>query len=73
VLALEPEAIVMPHYADNTSSLQALGADAIWRQVPAVRRGRVHEIPGAWIATVSHHAAQGLTAWRASSTPKLRG
>jgi ABC-type Fe3+-hydroxamate transport system substrate-binding protein len=40
--------------------LLTLGADPIWRQVPAVRAGRVHEIPGAWIATVSHHAAQGL-------------
>jgi len=61
VLALEPQAIIMPNYADNTSILRALGADAIWRQVPAVRAGRVHEVPGAWIATVSHHAAQGLT------------
>jgi iron complex transport system substrate-binding protein len=61
VLALEPEAIIMPNYAGNTSVLRALGADAIWRQVPAVRAGRVHEVPGAWIATVSHHAAQGLT------------
>jgi iron complex transport system substrate-binding protein len=60
VLALEPEVIIMPNYADNTSTLRALGGDAIWRQVPAVRAGRVHEIPGAWIATVSHHAAQGL-------------
>ena len=25
-----------------------------------MRAGRVYEIPGAWIATVSHHAAQGL-------------
>ena len=61
VLALEPEAIIMPNYADNTTTLRALGGDAIWRQIPAVRAGRVHEIPGAWIATVSHHAAQGLT------------
>jgi iron complex transport system substrate-binding protein len=60
VLALEPEAIIMPNYADNTSRLRALGGDAIWLKVPAVRAGRVHEIPGAWIATVSHHAAQGL-------------
>ena len=60
VLALEPEAIVTPNYADNVTALRALGVDAIWRQVPAVRAGRVHEIPGAWIATVSHHAAQGL-------------
>lgn len=60
VLALEPEAIITPNYAGNTSNLRTLGGDAIWRQVPAVRAGRVHEIPGAWISTVSHHAAQGL-------------
>jgi iron complex transport system substrate-binding protein len=60
VLALEPEAIITPNYAGNTPALRALGADAIWRQVPAVRAGRIHEIPGAWISTVSHHAAQGL-------------
>jgi iron complex transport system substrate-binding protein len=60
VFALEPEAIIIPNYADNTSRLRALEGDAIWRKVPAVRAGRVHEVPGAWIATVSHHAAQGL-------------
>jgi iron complex transport system substrate-binding protein len=60
VLALEPEAIITPNYAGNTSNLRTLGGDVIWRQVPAVRAGRVHEIPGAWISTVSHHAAQGL-------------
>jgi iron complex transport system substrate-binding protein len=60
VLALEPEAIIMPNYAGNTPVLRLLGGDAIWRQVPAVRAGRVHEIPGAWISTVSHHAGQGL-------------
>jgi iron complex transport system substrate-binding protein len=60
VLALEPEAIITPNYAGNTPALRALGGDAIWQQVPAVRAGRVHEIPGAWISTVSHHAAQGL-------------
>jgi len=60
VLALEPEAIVMPNYVDNTTALQALARDAIWHKVRAVRGGRVYEVPGAWIATVSHHAAQGL-------------
>ena len=33
---------------------------SLWRQVPAVRAGRVHQVPGASIATVSHHAARGL-------------
>jgi iron complex transport system substrate-binding protein len=60
VLALEPEAIITPNYAGNTPALRALGGDEIWRHLPAVRAGRVHEIPGAWISTVSHHAAQGL-------------
>jgi iron complex transport system substrate-binding protein len=60
VMALDPEVIVMPRYADNVSALRALAGSPIWRQVPAVRDGRVAEIPGAWIATVSHHAARGL-------------
>jgi iron complex transport system substrate-binding protein len=60
ILALEPEAIIMPNYADNTTTVRALGQDRIWQQVPAVRAGRVHEIPAAWVSTVSHHAARGL-------------
>ena len=60
VFALEPEAIVMPNYPDNASALRALGGDAIWQRVPAVRAGRVFEVPGAWITSVSHHAARGL-------------
>jgi iron complex transport system substrate-binding protein len=60
VLGLEPEAIVMPRYADNGSRMDELASNSIWRQVPAVRAGRVHEIPGSWVATVSHHAARGL-------------
>jgi iron complex transport system substrate-binding protein len=60
VLALEPEAIVVPHYADNDSALKTLAVNAVWQQVPAVRAGRVYEIPGAWIATVSQYAGQGL-------------
>lgn len=61
VLGLEPDAIVVPRYADNGSRVDELRANPIWQQVPAVRAGRVHEIPGAWIATVSHHAARGLS------------
>ena len=60
ILALAPEVILLPSYAENGSALRALAAAPIWRQVPAARAQRVHEIPGAWIATVSHHAARGL-------------
>jgi iron complex transport system substrate-binding protein len=60
LLALEPEAIIMPRYADNAPALGALASQPVWRRLPAVAAGRVHEIPGAWINTVSHHAARGL-------------
>jgi iron complex transport system substrate-binding protein len=60
LLALEPEAIVMPRYGDNAPALRALAGEDVWRRLPAVLAGRVHEIPGSWINTVSHHAARGL-------------
>jgi iron complex transport system substrate-binding protein len=60
LLALQPEAIFVPRYGDNASALSALNAVAAWRRLPAVAAGRVHEIRGASINTVSHHAAAGL-------------
>jgi iron complex transport system substrate-binding protein len=60
ILSLDPEAIVMPVYVDNVSSVNALAGAPIWRDVSAVRAGRVYQVPGAWIASVSHHAARGL-------------
>jgi len=60
LLALEPEAIVMPRYGDNLPALRVLAGDAVWRRLPAVVANRVYEVPGAWINTVSHHAARGL-------------
>jgi iron complex transport system substrate-binding protein len=60
ILALDPEVVFLPSYAGNGSALRTLAGLPIWREVPAVRAGRAHEVPGAWIATVSHHAARGL-------------
>jgi iron complex transport system substrate-binding protein len=60
LLALEPEAIIMPRYGDNAPALRALASEAVWRRLPAVVTGRIYEIPGAWINTVSHHASRGL-------------
>jgi iron complex transport system substrate-binding protein len=60
VLALQPEAIVMARYGDNAAALRALTAQPIWRRLPAVSAGRVYEVPGAWVASVSLHAARGL-------------
>jgi iron complex transport system substrate-binding protein len=60
LLGLEPEVILMPRYGDNAPALRVLAGEALWRRLPAVVGGRVYEIPGAWINTVSHHAARGL-------------
>jgi iron complex transport system substrate-binding protein len=60
LLSLQPEAIFVPRYGDNASALGALSASEAWRRLPAVVAGRVHEIRGAAINTVSHHAASGL-------------
>jgi iron complex transport system substrate-binding protein len=60
ILSLNPDAIVMPVYVDNVSSVNALATAPIWREVPAVRAGHVYQVRGASIAAVSHHAARGL-------------
>jgi len=41
-------------------ALAALSGSSLWNRLPAVAAGRVHEVPGAWINTESHHAARGL-------------
>ena len=63
----------LPNYADNTTRLRVLGGDPTWQKVPAVRAGRVHEVPGTWISTVSHHAAQGLARVARVLHPELFG
>jgi len=60
VLALDPEAIVVPHYAAGAPPIETLRAMPLWRDVPAVRAGRVYEAPGAFMGDVSHHAVEGL-------------
>jgi iron complex transport system substrate-binding protein len=60
LFALEPEAIVMPRYADVMPALTALAGSPIWNRVPAVAAGRLYEVPAAWVNSESHHAARGL-------------
>ncbi|HVU50427.1 MAG TPA: ABC transporter substrate-binding protein, partial [Polyangia bacterium] len=60
LFALEPDAIVVPRYADVMPALAALSGSGLWNRLPAVAAGHVHEVPGAWINTESHHAARGL-------------
>jgi iron complex transport system substrate-binding protein len=61
VLGLDPEAIVVPRYGAGPPPIETLRATPLWRDVPAVRAGRVYEAPGAFMGDVSHHAAEGLS------------
>jgi iron complex transport system substrate-binding protein len=60
VLALQPDAVLMPRYGDSDPVLARLGREPAWRSIAALARGRVHEVPSAWVSTASHHAARGL-------------
>jgi iron complex transport system substrate-binding protein len=60
VFAHEPEANILPRYADVLPAFTALTESPIWRRVPAVAAGRLHEVPAAWVNTESFHAARGL-------------
>jgi iron complex transport system substrate-binding protein len=60
VFGLDPEAIVVPRYGAGPPPIEALRAAPLWRDVPAVRAGRVYEAPGAFMGDVSHHAVQAL-------------
>jgi len=59
-LGLEPEAIVMPRYGSGPPPVEILRATPLWREMPAVRSGRVYETPGALMGDVSHHAVEAL-------------
>lgn len=61
VLALQPQVIVMPRYEGSASPVVAqLAGQPAWMGVGALAAGRVREVPGAWITSVSHHASRGL-------------
>jgi iron complex transport system substrate-binding protein len=59
-LGLAPQAIVVPRYGSGAPPLEILRATPLWRDVPAVRAGRVYEAPGAFMGDVSHHAVEAL-------------
>ena len=67
ILALEPEAIVMPRYADNVSALEALGADAdLAAGAGRARRAGLRD-PGRVDRDRSRSTPRrGWRAWRAS-------
>jgi iron complex transport system substrate-binding protein len=61
-LSLGAEVIVVPTVAGARPPLAQLSATPLWRELPAVRAGRVHPIPAALPGDVSHHAADAPAA-----------
>jgi iron complex transport system substrate-binding protein len=70
-LGLDPEAIVMPRYGAGPSPLETLRALPLWREIPAVRAGRVYEAPGTFMGDVSHHAVEALAQLARRLHPEL--
>jgi iron complex transport system substrate-binding protein len=60
VLALAPEVIVIPGFDADGRVPEGLLSTPGWGQIPAVRAGRVHVVPAAWLTSVSQHAARGV-------------
>jgi iron complex transport system substrate-binding protein len=60
-LALGAEAIVASTAPGAPPPLEVLRATPLWRELPAVRAGRVYPVPAALPGDVSHHAAAAPT------------
>jgi iron complex transport system substrate-binding protein len=61
-VALAPDVVVVPieGASPQLGDPSLVGDTPIWRAVQAVRDGRVHGIPRAWLGSVSQHAVRAL-------------
>jgi iron complex transport system substrate-binding protein len=71
LLALEADVILLPTYGENADAVAALRQSELWKQLPAVRRGRVHAVSAAWMTSVSHHTVRGLELVAALLHPEI--
>ncbi|MEM9388709.1 MAG: ABC transporter substrate-binding protein [Pseudomonadota bacterium] len=62
VISLQPEVILLSGWSGGVgpAAHEVLLEDPAWRDVPAVRDGRVYSLSGAWITSVSPHRVGGV-------------
>ncbi len=63
-IALQPDIVLVTGWSPQhgAATADALRRDPRWREVPAVRDGRVHALDGASLLSVTHHVVDALEA-----------
>ena len=60
-IALQPDVLLVSGWQDGRAPAAALLAQQpAWRQVPAIRDGRIHVVRGAWLTSVSQESVRGV-------------
>jgi len=60
-IALQPDVVLVSGWQDGQAPAEAvLSQHAAWRQVPAIRDGRIHVVSGAWLTSVSQDSVRGV-------------
>lgn len=60
-IALQPDVLLVSGWQNGQAPAAAmLSAQPAWRQVPAIRDGRIHAVRGAWLTSVSQDSVRGV-------------
>jgi iron complex transport system substrate-binding protein len=60
-IALQPDVVLVSGWQDGQAPAEAmLSRHAAWRQVAAIRDGRIHAVSGAWLTSVSQDSVRGV-------------
>lgn len=72
VLTLNPDVIVLPLHSEQEEPAYAseIFSSPLWRNVTAVRTGRVYYIRSAWMTNLSQHLVDGIEALAATLHPE---
>lgn len=60
-IALQPDVLLVSGWqAGQAPAAALLARQPVWRQLPAIRDGRVHAVRGAWLSSVSQDSVRGV-------------